>query len=41
MLRKDCILVLQSTRNNGRETSNLVFLPLLEVYHRLAIAQES
>ena len=41
MLRKDCILVLQSTRDNGRETSNLVSLPLLEVYHRLAIAQES
>lgn len=41
MLRKNCILVLQSIRNNWRETSNLVSLQLLEVYHRLAIAQES
>lgn len=39
MLRKDCILA--KHKNNGRETSNLVSLPLLEVYHRLAIAQES
>lgn len=39
MLRKDCILA--KHKNNWRETSNLVSLQLLEVYHRLAIAQES
>ena len=41
MLRKDCIYVLLSLRNNGRETSGLVSLPKLEVYHRMAKAQES